>query len=77
MLSGGELLDIDMQYAHYNPATPSPAPVLGWYDTTQFEYQNLPAETGLAEVTEAQWAMHFNDPSNWVVANGVLTELPA
>jgi hypothetical protein len=61
-----------MQYAQFNPAAPSPAPVMGWYDTSVFEYPNLPAAANLIAVTASQWAEHFNNPNGWTVQNGQL-----
>lgn len=60
------------KYAQFDATAPSPAPVLGWFDTDIFHYQNLPAQSDLIGLTDAEWAVHFNDPSGWSVKNGVL-----
>ncbi len=60
-----------MQYAQYNP-TLSPAPVTGWFDAAEFDYPNLPPASDLFELTAAQWAAHFSNPSGWAVQNGAL-----
>lgn len=61
-----------VQYAQYNSAVASPSPVLGWYDTDEFNYPNLPAAGNLLTVTEAQWAARLTNPSGWAVSNGAL-----
>lgn len=63
------------RFAQFDPSSTGEAPVIGWYDTSMFHYPNLPAVDALVEVTPAQWALHFNNPNGWVVANGALTEL--
>jgi hypothetical protein len=62
------------QYAQYNPAAPSPSPVIGWYDTVAFNYPNLPPATSLIAVTAAQWVAHYTNPNGWVVNKGQLVE---
>ncbi|WP_146121443.1 hypothetical protein [Burkholderia multivorans] len=61
------------KFAQYDPSHGSPAAVIGWYDTDQFEYPNLPKD-GLIIVTDDQWKKHFADPSAWQVSNGSLVE---
>ena len=58
-----------MQYAQYNPAL-LPAPVLGWYDTAEFDYPTLPPSTDLLALTPAQWAERTS--GQWAVSNGAL-----
>jgi hypothetical protein len=60
-----------MQFAHYDPAT-SPAPVIGWYDTSEFDYPNLPDNQNLVAVTASQWFEHFTSPNGWTVISGKL-----
>ena len=59
------------QYAQYNPAL-SPAPVIAWFDTDEFDYPNLPPASDLLEVTPAQWADRLTNPSGCAVSNGAL-----
>jgi hypothetical protein len=61
------------QYARFDPQAASPAPVTGWYDASAFEYPNLPVSADLLAVTQAQWALHFEEPNGWTVSNGQLT----
>jgi hypothetical protein len=62
------------QYAQFDSKAPQPAPIVGWYDTEVFDYQNLPPMSDLIEVTASQWAMHFTDPNGWAVSDGKLVE---
>lgn len=55
------------RYAQFDSAAPSPTPVLGWFDTDDFKYPNLPAASDLIELTDSQWAVHFDEPSGWTV----------
>ncbi|WP_146124063.1 hypothetical protein [Burkholderia multivorans] len=59
--------------AQYDPSHGSPSPVIGWYDTDQFYYPNLP-QKGLIAMTEDQWKNHFANPSAWIISNGSLQE---
>lgn len=61
------------QYAQYNPAL-SPAPVIAWFDTDEFDYPNLPPASDLLEVTPAQWSARLTNPSGWAISNGELIE---
>jgi hypothetical protein len=63
------------RFAHFDPSAVAPAPVIGWYDTNSLAYPNLPAESGLVAVTDAQWALHFSNPSGWFVKDGKLIDL--
>lgn len=60
------------KYAQFDTTVSSPSPVIGWFDTDIFHYPNLPESTSLIEVTDIQWAVHFNEPSGWFVKDGVL-----
>jgi hypothetical protein len=60
------------QFAQFDPAAESPAPVTGWYDASTLTYPNLPDASSLVEVSDAQWAMHFTDPNGWSVKDGRL-----
>jgi len=45
------------RYAHFDPAAPAPAPVLGWYDTDLLDYgDKLPSPAALLLLTDPQWA---------------------
>lgn len=61
------------KYAQFDATAPSPSPVLGWFDTDILHYPNLPGLSSLIELTDTQWAVHFNEPSGWSVKDGVLT----
>ena len=61
-------------YAQYDYSAPQPAPVLGWYDTGMFDYQNLPSPLHLIEISESEWAMHFTNPDGWAISNEKLIE---
>ena len=58
------------QYAYFNSATAAPSPVLGWYDTVEFTYANLPVSGDLLEVTAGQWAARMS--GLWAVSSGTL-----
>jgi hypothetical protein len=60
------------KYAQFDPSAKSPAPVTGWYDADIFHYPNLPPASCLVEMTEVEWAMHFNNPDGWTVNVGRL-----
>lgn len=61
------------KYAQYNPADPSPQPVIGWYDTDVFNYPHLPPASQLMTVTDDQWGLHFSiNPNGWTIDGGVL-----
>jgi len=60
------------RYAQYDSASPSPAPVTGWYDTDILAYPNLPPASDLIEVDASNWALHFNSPGGWTVEDGKL-----
>jgi hypothetical protein len=64
------------QYASYDSSIPSPSPVVGWYDTNQFQYPHLPAAADLLEVNPSQWALHYNSPHGFAISNGQLIEYP-
>lgn len=60
------------KYAYFNSAAPAPSPVIGWYDTDNFTYPNLPASSDLLAVTADEWAARLVNPSAWAVSNGAL-----
>jgi hypothetical protein len=64
------------QYAHYDSTAPSPAPVIGWYDTDQFRYPYLPPATDLLELDASQWAEHYSNPQGFAVSSGQLVTYP-
>jgi hypothetical protein len=62
------------RFAQYDPKAEQPAPVIGWYDTDILDYPNLPGEKELIQMTDSQWAKHFNSPNGWNVNNGKLID---
>ena len=60
------------QYAQFNPDVAAPSPVIGWYDTDEFTYQNMPAASDLLLLTSSEWAERISNPSGWAVSNGAL-----
>lgn len=60
------------QFAQYNPAVPAPSKVIGWYDTDEDNYPNLPASSNLLEVTADQYAGRMVNPDGWAVSEGAL-----
>ena len=58
------------KFAQYNPSEKQPSPVIGWYDTDDLEYLNLPAKTDLIDLTDAEWDARMDQ--QWCVSNGVL-----
>ena len=53
------------QYAYFDPDSPSPHPVLGWYDTEKLHYSSLPGGGNLIEMTPEQWAARLT--GQWAV----------
>lgn len=58
-------------YAAFDYTLPSPAPVIGWYDTS-YPVDNLPDFRSLLALTEDQWNGRLPDPNNWAVSDGAL-----
>lgn len=58
------------RYAAYNSDVAAPSPVLGWYDTGEFAYENLPKAGDLLEMTDAQWTARMS--GQWAVSAGAL-----
>ena len=59
-----------MMFAHFDHNATGPTRVEGWYDTTAFEYPNMPANADLLPLTDAQWAVRLN--GQWAVDGGAL-----
>ena len=60
--------------AQYDPATPAPAKVIGWYNTSKRIYPNLPPATNLLEISEVEWDGHYANPNGWAVSAGALVQ---
>jgi len=60
------------KYAQFDSSSPDPSPVLGWFDTDNFHYPNLPSASDLITLNEFEWAAHFNEPSCWSTEAGKL-----
>jgi hypothetical protein len=60
------------RYAQFDPTVSSPSPVVGWYDTDEFDYPKLPAAKGLLQLTDEQWLARVENPSGWAVSDGEL-----
>ena len=43
------------RFARFDSSAPSPAPVLGWYDTEAAIYAILPAQADMLALTDDQW----------------------
>ena len=63
------------KFAQYDSKAAQPAPVIGWYDTDEFSYPNLPATTELVQMTQAEWDARLTAPL--FVGNGKLVPKPA
>jgi len=63
------------KYAQFNSFDIQPSPVIGWYDTREFDYPNLPAQSELIELTDAEWAARLD--TVWYVSGGLLVAAPA
>ena len=50
------------KYAQFDKNLPHPQKILGWYDTDEFNYPNLPDKSCLLELTKAQWNNRHNTP---------------
>ena len=62
------------QYAYFDSSATQPTPVIGWYDTVEFNYPNLPASSDLLVLTPAQWSSRMSQ--TWYVQNGTLVNPP-
>jgi hypothetical protein len=60
--------------AHFDHTSASPQPVIGWYDTDEFDYQSLPNEADLLTLTQDQWDNRLNTP---FVSGGTLIAPPS
>lgn len=61
--------------AQFNAQAAQPTPVIGWFDTDEFDYPNLPAETELIALTDAEWSARVE--GEWHVLAGALVPKPA
>lgn len=61
--------------AQFNSQAAQPTPATGWFDTEEFSYPNLPAETELIELTDAEWSARMD--AEWYVLTGALVPKPA
>lgn len=61
------------RYAYFDPSTPEPRPVLGWYDTDALYYPNLPAADHLLQMTDEQWDGRMDTP---MIKGGTLVKAP-
>lgn len=61
------------KYAQFDPVISAPQQVIGWYDTEEFNYANLPPASNLLELTQAQWDMRFSTP---FISGGQLIAAP-
>jgi hypothetical protein len=58
------------KYACFDPSSPAPFRVTGWYDTSVFDYPNLPSADWLLEMTDEQWDARLTGV--WAVNDGAL-----
>lgn len=58
------------QYAYFDSTVAAPSPVIGWYDTGEFDYANLPIAADLFEMTLEQWA--GRTVGKWAISNGAM-----
>jgi hypothetical protein len=59
------------QYAQFDSTTGPPYPVIGWFDTDENQYLNLPISSSLILVNTSQWANRINSGYWDVLADGV------
>lgn len=62
------------KFAQFDSKATQPTPVVGFYDTDEHDYPNLPATTELIEMTEAEWVSRMGAPLS--VLNGLLIPTP-
>lgn len=62
------------KFAQFDHSAPAPQPVLGWYDTDEFDYPNLPPQADLIALTDTQWDSRLSTP---YVSAGALVAAPA
>lgn len=58
------------KFAQYDSKSAQPTPVIGWYDTDELDYPNLPASAELITLTDAEWDARLD--AQWFVHNGTL-----
>lgn len=61
-----------MYCAQFDHTKPDPKKVVGWYDTTMFNYPAMPPTADLLELTADQWAGRLTNPDAWAVSGGAL-----
>lgn len=61
--------------AQYDSKAIQPTPVIGWYDSDENQYPNLPAATELVTLSDAEWAARLDAPR--YVSGGKLVPKPA
>lgn len=64
-----------MQYAEFDPAIQGASPVIGWYDTDEFDYPNLPPDSRLIALLPEQWDARLGGA--FAVENGQLVPFVA
>ena len=62
------------KFAQFNSLSSQPALVIGWLDTDEFDYPNLPAQSELITLTDAEWYSRMN--KEWCVSGGKLVIAP-
>jgi len=61
--------------AQFDSKAAQPTAVIGWYDTDELEYPNLPAPSELIMLTDDEWNVRMDEP--WYVQDGKLVPKPA
>lgn len=62
------------KFAQYDSNAAQPSSIVGWYDTDEFPYANLPAATELVLMTDAEWLTRLDAPL--LVSKGKLVPPP-
>jgi len=63
------------KFAQYDSKLVQPTPVIGWYDTGDLDYPNLPASTELVQISDAEWVTRMDAPL--YILKGKLVPKPA
>lgn len=50
------------KYAQHDHTLTKPHQVIGWYDTDEFDYPNLPPQADLIALTDTQWDNRHSTP---------------
>lgn len=63
------------KFAQFDAQAAQPSPVIGWFDTEEFDYPALPADSELIALSDEEWSSRL--AADWHVLDGALVPKPA